>query len=193
MTVTTFSGVRSRHTDCLLWPISTENVANYSHFHALNVVWCRIWATITFSISDIKINCTVVSCYIMRCRRSECNPPDKVLLTTHTIIDLWSSHQVSILIVGWKWQKYGNICTRSSRSMTLPWPDCLSTKLSFYLHFSRVHLDSFFVLWNTKKRWKQVQMRVERESQRVSFKGGRTYYDYIYPKLENNEERLKPS
>lgn len=32
-----------------------------------------------------------------------------------------------------------------------------------------------------------------RESQRVSFKGGRTYYDYIYPKLENNEERLKPS
>lgn len=33
----------------------------------------------------------------------------------------------------------------------------------------------------------------ERESQRVSFKGGRTYYDYIYPKLENNEERLKPS
>lgn len=31
------------------------------------------------------------------------------------------------------------------------------------------------------------------ESERVSFRVRRTYYDYIYPKLENNEERLKPS
>lgn len=34
------------------------------------------------------------------------------------------------------------------------------------------------------------------EGERVKdfhLKEGRTYYDYIYPKLENNEERLKPS
>lgn len=31
------------------------------------------------------------------------------------------------------------------------------------------------------------------ESQRVSFMRGGRYYEHIYPKLENNEERLKPS
>lgn len=31
------------------------------------------------------------------------------------------------------------------------------------------------------------------ESQRVSFIRGGRYYEHIYPKLENNEERLKPS
>ena len=38
------------------------------------------------------------------------------------------------------------------------------------------------------KKWGDV-----RESQRVSFIRGGRYYEHIYPKLENNEERLKPS
>lgn len=39
----------------------------------------------------------------------------------------------------------------------------------------------------------QKSLQMWKESQRDSFRVRRTYYDYIYPKLENNEERLKPS
>lgn len=52
-----------------MWPISTEHVTNYTNFHIINVVWCRIRAVILlkFFISDIKINCTVVASCIIRC------------------------------------------------------------------------------------------------------------------------------
>lgn len=52
-----------------IWPISTEHVTNYTNFHIVNVVWCRIRAVILlkFFISDIKINCTVVASCIIRC------------------------------------------------------------------------------------------------------------------------------
>lgn len=39
----------------------------------------------------------------------------------------------------------------------------------------------------------EEKMRGRGESQRVSFMRGGRYYEHIYPKLENNEERLKPS
>lgn len=32
-----------------MWPISTEHVANYTNFHIINVVWCRIRTPINFS------------------------------------------------------------------------------------------------------------------------------------------------
>ncbi len=41
------------------------------------------------------------------------------------------------------------------------------------------------VWWGKNEGWE--------ESQRVSFIRGGRYYEHIYPKLENNEERLKPS
>lgn len=49
------------------------------------------------------------------------------------------------------------------------------------------------------KRWKRAAAGEKEKdegcgaSQRVSFRRGGRYYEHIYPKLENNEERLKPS
>lgn len=75
-------------------------------------------------------------------------------------------------------------------------PRHLSTQLSFYLCVLSARLQHLFVL---RQRWKQVKKVVRRDKMRdwrvsKSFitRRGR-YYEHIYPKLENNEERLKPS
>lgn len=136
------------------------------NFHIINVVCGRIKMVILlkFFISDIEINRRVAAGGVGRRRREVSDP--KCSVNTPSWVNPTESQQAPTIIS--------------------PRPECLSTQLSLF--------SSLIGRRKDESRWKVWRGRNEGwESQRVSFRGGGRHYEHIYPKLEDNEERLKLS